>query len=128
MQNRGQLRLLQVFTSFIFLYAGIKHLAKPELVIARIQKTTIFEWLPSLPLFNTAIFATGIIMIAGAVLLLAGKWHKIAAWALLITLIPITLSVQLENLNNLGPFFKNVAISGSLIFLIKTKFYDKETF
>ena len=60
-------------------------------------------------------------MVIAGVVLLAGIKQKIAAILLLFILISITLTVQLENLNDLGPFFKNVAIAGSLLFIINYK-------
>lgn len=60
-------------------------------------------------------------------LMLAAEWKdRKAAIALLIVLIPITISVQLDNLKDLGPFFKNVAIAGSLFFIINHKQNEKE--
>ena len=111
----------RVLTSFIFLTAGIGHVLNPGKVLNRLSKSTIYDWIPIPNLFFAVVFASGIIMIAGGLCLIANFKVKLAAFALLLVLIPITISVQLENLNDLGPFFKNVAISGSLIVLIKLK-------
>ncbi|WP_276132454.1 DoxX family membrane protein [Polluticoccus soli] len=127
MENDKYFRLLRAFSSLIFIYAGVKHVVHPDKIIGRISKATIFEILPSVQLFTVMVIITGIIMIVGAILLLIGKFQAQAALALLLVLIPITLSVQLENLNDLGPFFKNVAIAGSLIFIIKKHPDDKKT-
>lgn len=127
MENDKHFRLLRVFSSLIFLYAGVKHVLHPDKILGRISKATIFEILPSTELFTITVVITGIIMIVAAVFLLSGKFQSKAALVLLLVLIPITLSVQLENLNDLGPFFKNVAIAGSLIFIIKTPSNDTKT-
>lgn len=111
----------RVLTSLIFLTAGISHVFNPAKALNRLSKSTIYDWMPIPNLFVALVVASGIIMIAGAICLIANFKIKLAAIALLLVLIPITLSVQLENLNDLGPFFKNVAISGSLIVLIKLK-------
>ncbi len=111
----------RVLTSFIFLTAGIGHLLNPGKVLTRLSKSTIYEWIPIPNLFIALVFVSGIIMIAAGICLILNLKVKLAATALLLVLIPITLSVQLENLNDLGPFFKNIAISGSLIVLIKLK-------
>lgn len=63
-------------------------------------------------------------MIIGAIMLITNFRVKYAAAALLLVLVPITLSVQLDNLQDLGPFFKNVAISGSLLLIIKSKQHE----
>lgn len=111
----------RVLTSLIFLTAGIAHVLNPGKVLSRLSKSTIHDLIPIPNLFLALVLASGIVMIAGGICLIANFKVKLAAIALLLVLIPITLSVQLENLNDLGPFFKNVAISGSLIVLIKLK-------
>lgn len=67
---------------------------------------------------------SGFVMMVAAILLLLGKFQKITSAVLLLILIGITLTIQLEDLNDLGPFFKNVAIAGSLLFLLKNENYD----
>ncbi len=109
----------RVLTSLIFITAGIGHLFNPGKVLKRLEDSTIYEWWPMPSLFLLAVMVSGIIMLAGGISLIVNFRVKWAAAALLLMLIPITLSVQLENLDELGPFFKNVAISGSLIVLIK---------
>jgi len=101
------------------LYAGIKHLTHPEKILDRVAKSGLYESLNMPAVFSASILLSGIAMIIGALLLLFGYKQKQAALMLLFILIPITLMVQLENLNDLGPFFKNVAISGSLLFILK---------
>ena len=66
-------------------------------------------------------------MFTGGIALLAGYKNRLAAMVLLIMLIPITLTVQLDNFSDLGPFFKNVAIAGSLLFIINYKSNEHET-
>lgn len=66
-------------------------------------------------------------MFIGGVALLLGYKNKTAAIILLVMLIPITLSVQLDKLSDLGPFFKNVAIAGSLLFIINSKSNEDQT-
>lgn len=114
----------RILTSFIFIYAGIKHLLGPEKVFARLSASTLYGWIPQQALFYGLIVASGIIMLAGGICLAFNCRVRPVAIALLLMLIPITLSVQLEHLNDLGPFFKNVAIAGSLITLIKLKQHE----
>jgi putative oxidoreductase len=111
----------RVLTSIIFLAAGIGHILNAGKVFNRLSKSTIYDLMPIPNLFVALVFSSGIIMLVGGICLVTNFKVKLAATALLLVLIPITLSVQLENLNDLGPFFKNVAISGSLIVLIKLK-------
>ncbi len=111
----------RVLTSLIFLTAGIGHVLHPEKPISRLAKSTVYEWVNMPALFTVLVIISGIVMLAGGLCLVFNYKTKMAAIALLLVLIPITLSVQLENPNDLGPFFKNVAITGSLIVLIKMK-------
>jgi putative oxidoreductase len=114
----------RVLTSLIFITAGIGHLFNPGKVLKKLADSTIYEWLSMPSLFQLSVMISGIIMLAGGISLMVNFRVKWAATALLLMLIPITLSVQLENLDDLGPFFKNVAITGSLIVLIKIKKHE----
>lgn len=64
------------------------------------------------------IYISGIIMLLASAFLAAGWHQKIAAMILLLILFPITILVQLDNLKDLGPFFKNIAKAGSLLLII----------
>lgn len=114
----------RVLTSLIFITAGIGHLVNPDKVLVRLHRSTMYEWLPFPNLFVGLVIVSGVVMLVGGICLVVNFKVKLAAIALLATLIPITLAVQLENLNDLGPFFKNVAITGSLIVLIKIKKHE----
>lgn len=119
--------LFRAFTSLIFIYAGLNHFLKAEKIFTRISKSDLYGMIPNEILFKTAILMSGLIMVTGGIFLLLGFMQRKVALALLMMLIPITLSVQLDNLNDLGPFFKNVAIAGSLIFIINFKQYETQT-
>ncbi|MGK2863717.1 MAG: hypothetical protein ACSLE0_17425 [Chitinophagaceae bacterium] len=84
----------------------------------------MYQWTPSQPLYTVLITLSGVVMVIAALFLLAGKYQKWAAAVLLIILTSISITIQLEDLNDLGPFFKNVAIAGSLLFLFKNNNYE----
>lgn len=113
--------LFRSFTSLIFIYGGIKHLSHPDVVFKRIASSTVYSYLQFGEVFKAAILLSGLMMIVGGLALMLGYKSRSAAMLLLSILIPITLTTQLENLNDLGPFFKNVAIAGSLLLIIKYK-------
>src|SRR5688500_11346302 len=113
--------LFRFLTSLIFFYAGIKHLTRPEGILKRVANSATYAYINQPYLFKAAIFISGIVMITGAMMLIAGYKKRVAAMVLLAILITITLTTQLEDLNDLGPFFKNIAIMGSLLFIINTK-------
>jgi putative oxidoreductase len=113
--------LFRSLTSLIFIYGGIKHLSHPDGIFKRIATSTVYLYLQYGEVFKAAILLSGLMMVVGGLALMLGYKSRSAAMLLLSILIPITLTTQLENLNDLGPFFKNVAISGSLLLIIKYK-------
>ena len=119
--------LFRAFTSLIFIYAGLNHFLKADKIFTRLSKSDLYGIIPNENLFKAAILISGFIMVTGGILLLTGYMQRKVSFGLLLMLIPITLTVQLDNLNDLGPFFKNVAIAGSLIFIINFKQYENET-
>jgi putative oxidoreductase len=122
--TKQHFQLFRSFTSLIFIYAGIKHLTHPQGVFKRIASSTIYGLIQNEWLFRTAILFSGAVMVVAGIALLVGYKSRSAAMLLLAMLIPITFSTQLEDLNDLGPFFKNVAITGSLLFIINRKKYE----
>jgi putative oxidoreductase len=110
--------ILRAFTSSIFIYAGTNHLFHSEKILRKVSQSTAYILLDSPALFSFSVLVSGIAMIAGGIMLTAGYKPRLTALFLLLILVPITLTVQLENLEDLGPFFKNVAIAGSLLFII----------
>lgn len=120
--NQRSFVWFRLLTSLIFIYAGSKHVLHTGKILMRLKQTALYELMGSDILLTAMIIASGVIMMAGGICLLLGWRQKQTAFALLLMLIPITLSVQLDNLNDLGPFFKNLAISGSLILLMNEKY------
>ena len=119
--------VLRVFTSLIFIYASTNHFLQQEKIFGKISKTAAYQFIQAESLFRAAILFSGVAMLIGGVALLAGYKSKAAAIILLMMLIPITLTVQLDNFTDLGPFFKNVAIAGSLLFIIYSRSNDIKT-
>jgi putative oxidoreductase len=117
--RKSSFTILRVFTSLIFIYAGTNHFFQYGKIFGKISKTAVFQFMQSERLFQFSILLSGFAMLIGGMALLAGYRIKFAATVLLVMLVPITLTVQLDNLGDLGPFFKNVAIAGSLLFIIK---------
>lgn len=113
--------LFRILTSIIFLYAGAGHLFNAGKILSKFSSTQFFAMLPDKSIFTLMIYLSGIVMVAAGIMLAAGWKERKAALALLMMLIPITISVQLDNLKDLGPFFKNIAIAGSLLFIINYK-------
>lgn len=116
--NRRSVQLLRILVSGIFLVAGSNHLLNTEKTVYRLEQASFKgiayffgdpEWL---------VIISGIAMLAAGFLFLIGYKTRLAAIALVLILIPITLSVQVGQINTLGPLFKNIAILGGLLFFI----------
>lgn len=119
--------ILRVLTSLIFIYASTNHFFQMNKILGKLSTTAAYQYMQSEVLFKASVILSGIAMLVGGIALLAGYKNRLAAIILLLMLIPITLTVQLENFSDLGPFFKNVAIAGSLLFIINYKSYEIET-
>ena len=118
--------IFRTLTSTIFIYAGINHLIQPEKILSKLSGSTVYDFLNSPSFFSLSVMLSGLAMIIGGILLAIGYRQRLAAMVLLLILIPITITVQMESLSNLGPFFKNVAIAGSLLFIINYKQNEME--
>ena len=124
--TKQQFMLFRLFTSLIFIYAGAKHLINATGIFKRISAGKFYLLMPYESFIKASILISGVLMILGGVALIINYKIKIAATLLLAIIIGITLTVQLENLNDLGPFFKNIAIIGSLLLIINIKNHDNK--
>lgn len=122
--SRNSITVLRIMLSGIFLVAGINHVAVPEGVAKRLTASVMYEFFPTFIDPKALVIAVGIGLLIGGLLLLANRFTRYAAMLLLALLVPITVSVQLQGLETIGPLFKNVAIAGVLLFFIKNQFND----
>ncbi len=124
--SRRSIQVLRILLSGIFLIASSSHLMNVEQTVNRIDQASFkgiayFFGNPEL-----LVILSGIIMLIAGISLLIGFKTRWAAIVLLAVLIPITLTVQVGQINTLGPLFKNIAIIGGLLFFILNDF-NKET-
>ncbi|MGZ5247122.1 MAG: hypothetical protein ACXWV5_08770, partial [Flavitalea sp.] len=63
--------LFRLLTSLIFLYAGIGHLFNSDKILSKLSKSSIYRIIDSPYVFTISILLTGVIMIAGAIMLIA---------------------------------------------------------
>lgn len=124
--SRRSIQLLRIMLSGIFLIASSNHLMNVEQTVKRIDQASFkgiayFFGNPEL-----LVVLSGIAMLLAGLAFLIGFKTRWAAMVLLAVLIPITLTVQVGQINSLGPLFKNVAIIGGLLFFIINDF-NKET-
>ncbi|WP_242929154.1 DoxX family membrane protein [Pontibacter vulgaris] len=110
--------VLRIMSSLIFITAGLNHLFKTAGATAKLQKSAFGHMATAIAPAESLIILSGIGLLVGGLLLLAGYKTRLASLGLLAILIPITLTVQVANPEGLGPFFKNIALIGMLFFFI----------
>jgi len=110
--------ILRMSLSGIFIIAGISHLMHPEEVANRINSATFGQIAVSFGDPYILGLITGYLLLLFGVLLLSGIFTRWSALILFMLLIPITITIQLGNGILHGPFWKNIALFGGLLFFI----------
>lgn len=116
--QRAGRAVFRVMLSGIFLVAGIRHLMRPEAVVQRLLKAPL-AWLATWmapPEF--LVIAAGIGLFLGGVALMLGFKTRWAALWLVVLIIPITLTVQVGRIATIGPLFKNIGLTGGLLYFL----------
>ena len=120
--SKKSIVVLRLMLSGIFIVAGSNHVLAPKGVAKRLVASSMYEFFPSLIDPKFLVVASGVTMLIGGFLLVTNQYTRYAAILLLALLIPITISVQLQGFQTMGPLFKNVAIAGALLFFINNRF------
>ncbi|HSP12008.1 MAG TPA: DoxX family protein [Salegentibacter sp.] len=124
--NRRSVQIFRVLLSGIFLVASFNHLLNIEGTVKKMDQASFkgiayFFGNPEL-----LVILSGVTMLIAGFALLIGFKTRYAAIILALVLLPITLTVQVGQINTLGPLFKNIAIMGGLIFFIFNDFSKTE--
>ncbi|MCP2044307.1 DoxX family membrane protein [Pontibacter sp. HSC-36F09] len=109
--------VLRIMGSLIFIMAGFNHLLLTAGAAARLEKAPFAHLASWIAPAETLIILSGVGLLIGGSMLLAGFKTRLAAALLLGILIPITLTVQV-GAEGSGPLFKNIALIGMLMFFI----------
>ncbi|HET8886083.1 MAG TPA: DoxX family protein [Salinimicrobium sp.] len=120
--SRRSIQVFRFMLSGIFLIASSGHLMNVEQTANRIEQANFKGIAYTFGNPELLVVLSGIAMLIGGLSLLIGFKTKWAAMLLLAVLIPITLTIQVGQMNTLGPLFKNIAIMGGLIFFIMNDF------
>lgn len=113
--------------SGIFLVAGANHLFNVEGTINKMDQASLKGLAYSMGNPEYMVILSGVVMLIAGISLLVGFKTRYAAAILALILIPITITVQVGQMNSLGPLFKNIAIMGALLFFILNDFNPIKT-
>lgn len=113
--------VLRIAVSGIFIAAGINHLQKPQGVAKRILEAPSGEFLSSIVDPHFLALSSGVLLLLFGITFLLGIYTRISAIALVLLLIPITLTIQINGGILFEPLWKNIAIFGGLSFFIINK-------
>lgn len=120
--SRSSIIVLRIMLSGILLVAGLNHVIVPAGVAKRLMASSMYEFFPTFVDPQVLVIIVGVGLLIGGLLLIFNQFTRPAAILLFVLLIPITVSVQLQGLETMGPLFKNVAIAGALLFFIFNPF------
>ena len=116
--GRRSVQLLRIMVSGIFLIAGFNHLVEVEKTVNRIELAQFKGFAMLFGNLEILVILSGVVMLLAGISFMIGFKTKWAAIVLLAILIPITITIQIGQINTLGPLFKNIAIAGGLLFFI----------
>lgn len=108
--------MFRVMLSGIFIVAGANHLFKPAAIAGRLENAPLSFLATWAAPPETLVLLAGVALLAGGLALLLGLRTRAAAMLLIALIIPITLTVQVGRLATLGPLFKNIGLTGALIY------------
>lgn len=116
--SKRSVQLLRILVSGIFLLAGFNHLVEIEKTVKRIEMAEFKGFAYFFGNLELLVILSGVTMLIAGISFLIGFKTRWAAIILLLVLIPITITIQIGQVNSLGPLFKNIAIAGGLLFFI----------
>ena len=114
---KGPMELVfRVAVALIFLIGGLGHFVRSDEMLARIDGSPWLPWVTAIGDPLVLLHLSGAVFVLASLTLIAGWSTRLAAVALFVTLVPITISIHMAP-GHEGPLFKNVAILGALAYL-----------
>lgn len=107
--------VFRVATSLIFIIGGLGHFGAHADMLARMEES---PWRGTVHMIGDPswlLWLSGGVFVVFGVLLALGFATRLSALLILVTLIPVTMAVHIAP-GHVGPFFKNIAIMGALLF------------
>lgn len=106
----------RVMLSGIFLIAGSNHLFRTDAIVGRLEQAPFGDLATAVAPPEFLVLGVGVALLIGGLSLSVGFATRWAAVGLILVVIPITVTVQLEGIATLGPLFKNIGLMGGLLY------------
>ncbi len=104
--------------STIFLAAGLNHLMMTAQVASRLESAPLGYLATWMAPAETLVLLAGFALLLGGIGLLVGWKTRWSALLLIAVIVPITLTIQVGSLSSTGPLFKNVGLTGGLLYFL----------
>lgn len=108
--------VLRVSVSMIFVIGGAGHFFAHDAMLARMEASPWRDIVAMVGDSSLLLWISGGIFIIAGLALALGWMSRLAALALFVTLLPITLAIHVAP-GHIGPLFKNIAIMGALFYI-----------
>jgi len=107
--------LFRGMVSLLFLVAGTGHVLNTDHIVGRLLEAQYGFLATAIAPARLLVLLAGAALLLGGLGLLLGLRTRWAAGLLVVVILPITITIQIGR-PTLGPLFKNVAITGALLF------------
>ena len=107
--------IFRMSTSLIFIVGGIGHFIEHDYMLERMAESPWRDVVNMIGDPSWLLWLSGVIFVIFGITLALGILTRFSALLLLVTLIPITITVHVAP-GHMGPFLKNIAIMGALLY------------
>ena len=102
-------------TSLIFIVGGVGHFGQHRMMLDRMAESPWRDVVEKIGSPSLLLWMSGAVFVVFGITLALGLLTRLSALLLFVTLVPVTIVVHVAP-GHVGPFFKNIAIMGALIF------------
>lgn len=107
--------IFRVATALIFIVGGIGHFGAHAYMLERMRESPWNNAVNMIGNPSWLLWMSGAVFVVFGIALALGFLTRISALLILLTLIPVTITQHVAP-GHMGPFFKNIAIMGALLY------------